>query len=388
MKKFNLITPEGTKDILFEPCIARRELEKKVKDIFTAKAYNEVITPGIEYYDVFNMGDMNISQTEMYKTTDNKGRIVVFRADSTLPVARMVSTRLKDHSMPLRLYYNQSVYRNRVGQNGASHETTQAGIELLGASGLMADLEVITTAVDTLKATKLNFRIEIGDANIFKILVDKLCVSEDVKEEIRSVIESKNYAALKDITSQIEPSIYTKAIEHLPRLFGGEEVFEKAKDYCSDEEFATTLDYLRTVYNSLCELGLSDNVIVDLGLVQKNHYYTGIVFSAYVENHGMAVISGGRYDNLLEKFSNPIKAVGFALEIDAIANIIVEDKSVKVPDVLVYCEKGLEVKAQIKIKELISNGVICETSFFDTIEETKAYADEKGIKEIIVIKEA
>lgn len=387
MKKFNMTTPEGTKDILFEECIARREVEETVKNIFTAHAYNEVISPGFEFFDVFDLGEFAIPQYEMYKSSDNKGRIVAFRPDLTLPIARMAATRLKNHTLPLRLFYNQPIYRNRAELSGRSDECTQAGIELLGAKGLMADLEVISIAVDAINSFGINFRFELGHAELFRILVSKLGVSDSCREEIRSTIESKNYAALNDILNTLEQSVYTKAIAKLPRLFGGEEVFEKAAQYCQDEEYMQTLNYLKTIYNSICKLGLSDNIMVDLSLVQRNDYYSGVVFSAYAEGHGGAVLIGGRYDNLLEKFNTPMPAVGFAVEVDALAEIICDNKTIKKSDIIVFAQEGKEIDVQIKINELVKQGYICETSFMKTVEETKEYAKEKGIEKIIIIGE-
>ena len=54
MKKFNKITPEGTKDILFEECLSQRTVSERLTHIFKMRGYNEVITPGMEYYDVFD----------------------------------------------------------------------------------------------------------------------------------------------------------------------------------------------------------------------------------------------------------------------------------------------------------------------------------------------
>ena len=142
MKKFNKITPEGTKDILFEECLSQRTVSERLTHIFKMRGYNEVITPGMEYYDVFDAPNAAIPQYEMYKSTDNKGRLIVFRPDLTLPIARLTATRLQAMEKPIRLYYNQPIYRNRKDLSGRSDETTQAGIELLGASGLKADIEV------------------------------------------------------------------------------------------------------------------------------------------------------------------------------------------------------------------------------------------------------
>ena len=203
MKRFNKITPEGTKDILFEECLARRAVSRRLEAVFQMRGYNEVITPGIEYYDVFGAEDAAIPQQEMYKSTDNKGRLIVFRPDLTLPIARLTATRLQSVEKPVRLYYNQPVYRNRKDLSGRSDESMQAGIELLGAAGLRADIEVIAAAVDALSACTERFRFELGNARFFRLLADERPVSDDRREDIRMTIESKNYAALGDMLDAV-----------------------------------------------------------------------------------------------------------------------------------------------------------------------------------------
>ncbi|MFI3206732.1 MAG: ATP phosphoribosyltransferase regulatory subunit, partial [Clostridia bacterium] len=269
--------------------------------------------------------------------------------------------------------------------SGRSDECTQAGIELLGASGLMADLEVIVTAVEALKACDINFRLEIGHANIFRLLAEKLDVDENKKEQIRTTIESKNYAQINDIMKEVETSVYSEAIKKLPRLFGGEEVFVQAEEFCTDNELTETLLYLKTLYTALCKLGLGDKITIDLGLVQRNDYYSGMVFSAYTQGQGSAILLGGRYDNLLEKFSCPMPAVGFAMEVDAITEILLPQEELPKSDVIVFAVKGREIDAQIKISELTQKGYICESSFLNSPEETKAFAKEHKISKMIIL---
>lgn len=391
MKRFNKVTPEGTKDILFEECLAQREVSARLEKVFKMRGYNEVITPGLEYYDVFDLKDAAIPQYEMYKATDNKGRLIVFRPDLTLPIARLTATRLQGVEKPVRLYYDQPVYRNRKDLSGRSDESTQAGIELLGAKGLRADLEVITAAVDALSACTADFRLEIGNARFFQALADELPVPDDVKEDIRLTIESKNYAALGDMLDAMESSVYTEAIRKLPRLFGREEVFKEAESFCKGHPvLAETLDYTQRLYGALSALGLGDRLMVDFGLVQRNDYYTGVVFSAYVENHGDAVLMGGRYDNLLKQFDAPMPAVGFAADVDALAALLREKENtqtVPTPDVLIHAEPGQEIRALLRLRELTAAGKICETSVFETAEEARACAERRGIREVIILTE-
>ena len=110
MKNYYLITPEGTQDLLFDECIIRRSVENTIHSIFRKSGYSELITPGLEFFDVFNLNSRHFPQESLYKLVDSKGRLIVLRPDSTTPMARVVATRLKDAPLPLRLYYNQCVY--------------------------------------------------------------------------------------------------------------------------------------------------------------------------------------------------------------------------------------------------------------------------------------
>lgn len=227
MKKYNKITPEGTKDLLFEECLARRYVEQTLSDVFSSRGFNEVVTPGLEFYDVFDPDFSGISQETMYKMSDRHGRLMVMRPDSTIPIARLTATRLQTLPKPVRLYYNQKIYRSNPGLTGRNNEATQTGIELLGAPRTPADLEVIVTAVEALSRCVPNFRLELGHAGFFRALAAQLPIGDDLREDIRSTIESKNYAALNTILDQLENSRSVDAMRRLPRLFGGEEVFAR-----------------------------------------------------------------------------------------------------------------------------------------------------------------
>lgn len=388
MRNYSRITPEGTKDILFKECRLRREVEHRLEKLFHSRGYNEVLTSGLEYFDVFCLPGATIPQQEMYKTTDNNGRLIVFRPDSTLPIARMAAARLQNAAHPIRLFYNQSVYRNRPDLSGRSNEIAQMGIELLGAGGLRADLEVLTMAIEAASAFTENFRIEIGHAAIFKTLAGKLAVTQAQREEIRETIESKNYAALDGLLDRLEQTEAVKAVRSLPRLFGGAEALEAAEKYCTDETSNAMLGYLKQLYETAICLGYEDRVIVDLGLVQRNDYYTGVIFSAYAEDFGDAVLVGGRYDNLLEKFDSPMPAIGFSIDTDAVTEMLYgAAESAAEKHVLLHYEPGYEAKGQQQLHQRIARGEISENSVFETLEDSLDYARQLGIPFVVYVGE-
>lgn len=385
MKRNLKITPEGTKDFLFAECSAMDDICGRVESVFVQRGFKKVITPGIEFYDVFSLDCSGIDQQEMYKMTDNKGRLLVVRPDSTLPIARMVSTRLKNSILPVRLYYKQAVYRNNPTLTGRRNEFMQMGVELLGVKGLRADLEVLTTAISAIKAVAKDFRIELGHAEVFDALSDELEISEEYKEKIRVSIESKNYSALNNLLDKLEPCKAVSAIRSLPSLFGGEEVFDKASQICKGTKAEAALDYLHLIYSKLTPLGLGEKLIIDLGLVQRNDYYTGFVFAGYVNGIGDAVVTGGRYDELLAQFGEAHGAAGFAIDTDSLTELRLTDANVSYsdnPDVLIFAADGYEIEAINLAEKLQKDGVKAQFSVLSTLEETKEFAKLRGIAEV------
>ena len=390
MKNYAKMTPEGTKDLLFEECLANRTVSSILGKVFSNRGFHEVLTPCIEFYDLFSEELSGIPMEYMFKMSDAKGRLMVMRPDSTLPIARMVSTRLKNMQQPIRLYYNQRVYRNNLGLTGRSNEVMETGVELIGASGKRADLEVITTAVEALSKCVPDFRIEIGHAGFFKALAGKLPVSDEEREEIRFFIESKNYSALNSVLDTLEQTPYVNLIRKLPALFGGIDVLEEAYHLCDDKEALAALAYVREIYNDLSLYNLGDRLIIDLGLVQRNDYYSNIVFSGYVMGSGEPVLIGGRYDNLLSRFDAPSPAIGFGINVDALARVMLKRGNVpqrNTPDILVHSENGYEVEAIKYTSNLAQAHILGENSVFESEEEALAYARVKGIKKLVIVGE-
>ncbi len=384
MRKNYKITPEGTGDLLFSECVERRAVESKICKMFARGGYNEVRTPFLEFYDVFNLGDSFLPMDSMYKLSDNKGRLMVLRPDNTLPIARMTATKLSNAQLPIRVYYSQTSFAIGQSLRGESDQNKQTGIELIGAGGKKADLEVIVMAINSLRSNLDDFRFEIGHSGIFKALADNLNVNEETKEELRDYIESKNYGALAEKLEQMPDSSSVRALRQLPRMFGGGEVLRKAYEVFDGCGVTDYLDYLGDIYDRLSLLGLGDKLIFDFGIVHRKDYYTGIVFTAYAHGSGNKVLSGGRYDRLLEKFGFPTPACGFAVDIDALTKACSHSQRVtaKIPQILVHSDEGYEIKALQYAHKLAGDKHTYEYSVCDTLEEAKAYARAKGISRV------
>ena len=387
MRYYDKITPDGTKDLLFGECEQRSQVTKTLKDLFTAQGYRRVMTPALEFYDVFGKSAAKyLPKESMYKLTDHKGRLMVLCPDCTVPVARLTATRLKGMPMPLRLFYNHNIYRMFPELKGKSTEINQVGIELIGGEKLRSDLEVVELAARCLSTIgNGKYRLELCDIGYFKAIMNSLDVDEDTKEEIRYQIEQKNYASLTDMLGKYKDSKAAQALLKLPRLFGGAEVFEKAYELFDENGAKESLDYLKGIYEYLQALGLGDRVIIDLGLVNLAEYYTGIIFRGYFHGIGEQVLSGGRYDQLLHDFGVEECSVGFGINVD-LASQKVKTVEENIPEVLVFApDTKFLAKAVHHRRELEDQGMLTENCVFDTMEEAFDYAKMRGIPKVHLV---
>lgn len=388
MKYYDKITPDGTRDLLFGECDQRSQVTKTLKDLFVAQGYRRVMTPALEFYDVFGKAAKYLPKETMYKLTDAKGRLMVLCPDCTVPVARLTATRLKDMPKPLRLYYNRNIYRGFPERKSKSVEINQVGIELIGGSPLRGDLEVVELAARSLdKIGGGKYRLELCHIGYFKAIMDSLDADEDTKEEIRLLIEQKNYAALTDILGKARDNKAARALRKLPRLFGGAEVFERAYELFDENGARESLDYLKKIYEYFQTLGLGDKVLIDLGLVNLAEYYTGIIFRGYFRGLGEQVLSGGRYDTLLGQFGEDHCSIGFGFNVD-LASQRLKPEPEQVPKILVFTPDMKDIAASVRYRrELEEKGIMTENSVFDTLEETVAYAKKRGIHRVHLVGE-
>ena len=321
MNRFRISTPEGTRDLLFSSCRALRQTENAVRDALEERGYSEIITPAVEYFDVFAQANPELDQDQMLKIIDKSGRICVARPDNTTPIARIAATRLDDAALPVRLYYSQKVFRSVSGDHGHKGEFLQVGAEFIGADGLEADKDILSAAFAALSKTGAdNFRVELGHAEIYKALMDELGADAQSAEGIRRLIENKSFAALGDALEPFKGKPAAKALSAMPNLFGGIEVLDEVESLTGNVRVLGATAYLRRLYQALDEAGYGDRIMIDLGLVHEMDYYTGIMFRGYIGGAGAAILAGGRYNALCAKFGKDMPAGGFGIDVESVAD--------------------------------------------------------------------
>jgi ATP phosphoribosyltransferase regulatory subunit len=391
MSNWKIYTPEGVQDILFEECHLKRNLEGKIRELFRLSGYYEIETPTIEFYDTFSAETDLTPQETMFKFFDQRGRILVLRPDATIPVARIAATKYKDMQCPIRISYIENTFRYNELGGGKQKEFTQAGAEILGVSTAEADAEVIATAVNCAKACGIGeFKIDIGQVDFFKGLMEETALSTQDIEQMRILIDKKDFLGIEELVERHDISSRLKdLILELPRLFGSIDVIDKVEEMTMNKRSLDALANLRQVLEIIEDYDLSKYISVDLGMVQSLNYYTGIIFRGFTHGVGFPIISGGRYDNLVEKFGRKCPATGFSLGINMIMMALERQKAAvskpAVESLISYNAEGRKTAFRI-CDELRMQGLSIEMDIINNgIKAAEEYARNKGINGIIFV---
>jgi ATP phosphoribosyltransferase regulatory subunit len=364
-----IYTPEGVQDILGNISYGKRKIESKIMELFMSFGYEEIQTPNIEYYDTFAVEKELMPQEKMFKFVDPRGRLLVLRPDMTIPVARVAATKLRTDQIQ-RFCYVGNAYRYNEFGGGKQREFTQVGVELLGDKSPQSDAEVIVLAIHALIRSGLNeFQIDIGQTDFFKGITQEAGLNSMQEENLREAIDTKDTIGIENFTEDLKLSSDMKRlIRNLPDFFGSVEAIDKAYEFPLSERSKKALQNLREILDIINGYGLSRYVSVDLGMVPALDYYTGLIFRGFTYGVGFPVLSGGRYDNLLEKFGFPKPAIGFSIGVNMLINALLrQDDSgfLQKPkiDMLFYTDPECAVIGYRLSDKLRNSGYTVETLF-------------------------
>ena len=319
-----LHTPEGVRDIYNKECETKLTLQKKLNTVLHLYGYRDIQTPTFEYYDVFREEIGSTSTQELYKFFDREGNILALRPDITPSVARAAATLFESEDLPIRLCYAGNTFINHSSYQGRLKENTQLGAELIGLDTIEADAELIAMVVDGLKKVGLTeFQVNIGHVDFIQSLMNAADLNEEETKEIRELITNRNYFGVDELLDSRKVKETVKEAFHiLPELAGGEEVLEKALLAAPDLTARLAVTRLQHIYHLLKLYGAEEHVTFDLSMIGSYGYYTGIIFRAYTYGTGDAVVRGGRYDHLLEKFGKSTPSIGFAIILDELMSAL------------------------------------------------------------------
>jgi ATP phosphoribosyltransferase regulatory subunit len=310
--------PYGTRDFLPKDARRKRDMEAALAALFTRWGYDEVVTPTFEYLDTLTVGVGGDMQNTMFKFLDKNNRILALRPDMTAPIARVAATRLKEEPMPLRICYLTNVFRYEQAQVGRQCEFYQAGVELMGIPGPVADAEIIALAVETmLEAGLREFQISLGQVQFINGIMDEFELEPGQRQQVKHCMVRRDLVGLNEaVTDAGLCEEMRRLLKDIPLLHGKQEVWEQAYGMARNPVSRSALDNLGEIRRLLESYGVVEYINFDLGLIRDFDYYTGMVFEGYTPGLGFPLCGGGRYDGMLNSFGMDCPATGFALGIE------------------------------------------------------------------------
>lgn len=321
----NFVTPAGFRDVMPDEARQREQISSGVQACFAARGYAPIETPTLERMDVMEAAGRIPGST--FKLFDASGDLLALRPDVTMQVARMCATRLRGQEGPFKFRYTQRVFRE-ADQQAASRELTQVGLENIGEAGAAADAEVVGLFAEALKLCGLpSFTISLGTVGVLRALLETCPIDGAWKNAVLEAYHESNFVELDALTSQPQvPTAFAAAISRLPRIRGGREAIQAARDLAAPLGCAQGLDDLDTAYRLLAEAGLEDTLLIDFSIMSSFEYYTGIVFEAYAPGMGTSLGSGGRYDTMLAAYDGePRPAAGFAFYLEQVMAALAQE---------------------------------------------------------------
>ena len=316
--------PAGMRYYIGAEARLRRQVEDVAMSVFEAWNYEEVITPSVDYYDLFEQGMGQREAQRGFRFTDNDGRLLALRPDVTSSVARMAATLLAERSRPLRFCYAAPVFRQQTQSHAEwRRENTQLGCELIGVGGKPADLEVLRLAAEILSRLNLQSRycITINNVDIFNGVAAHLNLEPAAREQLRRLIDTRETAELQRFLQSCNDD-EARAFSQPTQLTGKRDVLRAARSRITNARSTAALDSLEDLWTEIAAHGLESAFEIDLGDVSSLDYYTGLSLKIFVHGAGSSVGRGGRYDGLTGSFGRAEPAVGFVLNLDALTEVL------------------------------------------------------------------
>lgn len=351
--------PEGTRDFLKEDKEEKTQFIKRIDSLLKKWNYSEIETPNFEYIDTFMIGTSPVNTDDMIKFISKDGEILTLISDMTIPIARVVSSKFKEEKGPLRFRYTSNTYSRSEKFSGKQMETTEIGAELIGNGSLEEDLEVLILVLESMKFLKdESFHVELGDVRFVKELGKYLEIPVADFQKITKLIDEKNVPLLeKTLVSLNYEEEVIELFNDLVWANGGKEVLKEMEKYAFNESLKEILKDLEIRYHFLEELGYGDFLQVNFSKIPKQDYYTSIIFEAYVRDLAIAVISGGRYNDLIELFRGDHRpAIGFAVKVDELMKLSLPLE--KKEKIILYYPEEKNQEAFLKRLEIDSEKIV------------------------------
>ena len=306
----------------------------KMRELYGSYGYLQYKVSKFEEYDLYAKNKSFLVSDKLLTFTDTNGKLMALKPDVTLSIIKNV---VANEKASYKVYYDERVYRTTASGDGFG-EIMQTGLESIGNIDAFAQSEVVMLAMKSLEGISEDYLLDISNMSFLEGLLESAGVDADVIPDFLALIGSKNVPAIKMLCSKCGISeentdrICKASSMYLPIKSALDEI----KPLLDGEKMQVAYDELYELYLILSSYGLTDKLYVDFSIVNDMNYYDGIIFKGFINGIFDSVLSGGRYDRLMEKLGKKMGAIGFAVYLDQLERFGASDDGYDVDVLLLY----------------------------------------------------
>lgn len=322
-----------------------------LRELYRKFGYSQFKVGRFEEYDLYAHNKSFLVSENILTFTDTNGKLMALKPDVTLSIIKNISS---DDKRTHKLYYNENVYRTSAESHGFK-EIMQTGLECVGNIDAFAENEVIMLALKSLESISEDYILDISHMGLIEGALEELEISEADKSALGGFVKSKNTVAICKLRD--EGKITAQICELLTELTGAYLTLEKAlpliKESVLNETMQSAYDELCGIANTMKIYGLDRKLFFDFSVVNDRNYYDGVIFKGFINGIPDSVLSGGRYDRLLNKMGKRSAAIGFAVYLDRLERFGVEESDYDTDVLLVY-DADVDCKSIIDTVKLLN----------------------------------
>jgi histidyl-tRNA synthetase len=341
---------KGFRDLPASEVLARERIISTIKGVFESYGFAPLYTPALEYKEVL-LGYGEEASKQIFLFTDPDGNEVGLRFDLTVPLSRYVALN-KNLPRPYRRYQVQPVWRYDKPDPGRFREFMQFDIDTVGTASMVADAEIISAMHDSLAKLGLQFRIRFSNRKVLNSLMEFAKLPSNQAHALFRVIDKLEKQGLEAVKSELGPGRIDSSGAEIKGLGFEKEQIQKIEEFLKlpQRTRKEAIDSLRKLFKqqksaeegirelseideSLTALGITDEKAkIDLSIARGLDYYTGPVYEAVLSDAPDfgSVMGGGRYDELIEKFTGEkVPATGASVGVDRLFSAMQELGSVE-----------------------------------------------------------
>lgn len=306
-----------------------------LRSLYSKYGYKQYKMRKFEEYDLYVRNKDFLISDSVITFTDTNGKLMALKPDVTLSIVK--NTKDSDGSVR-KVYYDENVYRVSKGTHSYK-EIKQAGLECIGDVDTYCVCEVLSLAVKSLMTISESCIVDVSDLAILFALYDYIGLSYETRKRMTSLISDKNTHEMKRLCEDISISAESTALLEELISYNGtpDEILPRLKAMAERIGAQAEFSEFESVVSSLDE-ELQSKLRIDFSVVSDINYYNGIVFKGFIDKIPDSVLSGGRYDSLMQSMSRKSKAIGFAVYIDMLERFNIKEREFDYAAVLLYSE--------------------------------------------------